>query len=291
MEKQKACLQTIAEFYPDLPIRSARWHNEDGQYNDILIVNETIIFRFPKYAEGFQTIQDEVRILSRIQGVTTLAVPNPIYTSKGEQRPGKVFMGYAMLPGEPLWRETLQSIGAEETLQRLAVQLAGFLKELHSIPVESLGTDLPVHDSLTEMATMYAEIRTYLFSYMRQDACDGVTHLFEEYLDTPRSHDYPLSLYHGDFGGSNILYNREFQRISGIIDFGFAGLGDPAHDIAAVSTFGESFLARFHDPYPGIESMLERASFYKGTFALSEALHGIKNGDEAAFKAGMAQYI
>ncbi|MCP4426075.1 MAG: phosphotransferase [Chloroflexi bacterium] len=35
---------------------------------------------------------------------------------------------------------------------------------------------------------------------------------------------YKPSLRHGDFGTGNILYNPQRQAISGIIDFGFAGL-------------------------------------------------------------------
>ena len=67
--------------------------------------------------------------------------------------------------------------------------------------------------------------------------------------------------------------------------------GDPALDIAAVSTLGDALFGRFPATYPAIESMLPRACFYRGTYALQEALHGYKSGDEAAFKAGMARYI
>jgi len=204
---------------------------------------------------------------------------------------GKVFMGYRMLPGEPLWRDTLQSINDDETLQRLAAQLAGFLKELHTIPVEKIGMDLPVNDSVKEAEKLYAEIRTHLFRFMRPDACAWAANHFETYLNTPDLHSYPLALQHGDFGGSNILYDRTSQTISGVIDFGFAALGDPALDIAAASTFGESFFNRFYSIYPEIEAMVERASFYRGTYALYEALHGFKNDDQEAFEDGMAEYI
>jgi aminoglycoside 2''-phosphotransferase len=36
--------------------------------------------------------------------------------------------------------------------------------------------------------------------------------------------------------------------------------------------------------------MLARARFYRGTFALEEALHGFKNNDREAFESGMEQY-
>jgi aminoglycoside 2''-phosphotransferase len=141
------------------------------------------------------------------------------------------------------------------------------------------------------MAELYADIRKHLFRFMRSDAREWVRDHFETYVSRPQLHSYPLVLHHGDFGGSNILHNRETLTVAGIVDFGFAAVGDPAHDIAAVSTYGASFMERFRTAYPGIDALLERAAFYRGTFALQEALHGLKNGDEGAFRAGMAQYV
>lgn len=291
MSLQAAYLQAIQAAYPDLSIHNSCLHNKDGQYNDILIVNDEIIFRFPRYPEGVQSIQNEICILSRIQNHTTLPVPNPVYTSTDTEKISEVFMGYEKIPGEPLWRETLHSIEDDEQIQNLAIQLAGFLKELHSIPVEMFGTDLPINDSREEWAALYAEFREHLFPFMRPDACDWVVNHFEAYLDEPRLHAYKPSLRHGDFGPGNILYDRKNQVITGIIDFGFAGLGDPALDIAAAMSYGEPFFARYIPAYPNIESMLERAHFYRGTYALYEALHGIKHGDKEAFESGIAAYV
>jgi aminoglycoside 2''-phosphotransferase len=176
-------------------------------------------------------------------------------------------------------------------LQGLAAQLAGFLQTLHQIPSEKIDLDLPVSDSLTDTHKLYADIRQHLFPLMRPDARTDVLTHFETYFNTPRLHTYPVSLHHGDFGGSNILYDPATQSISGIIDFGFAGWGDPALDIAAVSTYGESFFKRLYRTYPEIALMQERADFYRGTYALYEAVHGFKNQDQAAFESGMAAYI
>lgn len=36
--------------------------------------------------------------------------------------------------------------------------------------------------------------------------------------------------------------------------------------------------------------MLERAAFYRGTFALQEAYYGLRDGNQEAFEDGIAQY-
>ncbi len=284
-------LHAIQTAYPDLSIQSAVPYNKDGQYNDILIVNDAIIFRFPRFSESIANLRHEVHILERIQGYTTLPIPNPIYACLDSQTIGHVFMGYEKIPGEPLWRELFQSIENDETLQKLATQLAHFLEELHSIPVEIFESDLPINDSWEEWAQLYVEFQEHLFSFMRPDAREEVAAHFAAYLDEPRLHAYKPSLRHGDFGTGNILYDPQKLAISGIIDFGFAGLGDPALDIAAAMGYGESFFAHYLTAYPHIESMLERAHFYRGTYALYEALYGVKHGDKEAFERGIAAYV
>ena len=75
-----------------------------------------------------------------------------------------------------------------------------------------------------------------------------------------------------------------------MIDFGFSGLGDPAQDIAAVRCFGDAYVQHYAASYPEIEALYPRARFIKGTFALYEALHGLKNNDREAFESGIAAY-
>ncbi|MDQ2887094.1 MAG: aminoglycoside phosphotransferase family protein [Chloroflexota bacterium] len=70
------------------------------------------------------------------------------------------------------------------------------------------------------------------------------------FLAEPRNFAYTPVLRHGDFGGSNILYDAEMQQISGVIDFSFATMGDPALDAAAISTLGDAFLQRISTTYP-----------------------------------------
>ncbi len=281
----------IEAAYPELKGASVRLVNEQGQFNDALVVNETLFVRFPRYEAGIEMMRREVSFLQAIRGRTSLPVPDPIYANLKAQTPGEVFMGYRLLSGEPLWRPAILGQMDEKVLDLWAQQLAGFLKELHALPQGELEGDWPAADGPTDWEKMYGEIRTDLFPFMRLDAQREVATHFESYLDDLTLQHFQPAPRHGDFGSGNILYDPETMMITGIIDFGFANVGDPTLDIAAASTLGETLFGRFVDTYPAIESMLPRARFYRGTYALDEALHGFKSGDSEAFEAGMARYV
>jgi len=187
----------------------------------------------------------------------------------------------------------VQTIRAEQVLQTLAQQLARFLKELHSIPVETaIGYRLPIFDTIDECVDIYTCIRDKCFPFMRQDSREWAVHHFESFLNNPHHSEYEPVLRHGDFGTTNILFDPQKQVITGIIDFSGAGLGDPAYDFAGLlSSYGESFLKRCLSTYPTIESFWSRILFYQGTFALLEALFGLENNDRKAFESGIRKYV
>jgi len=54
---------------------------------------------------------------------------------------------------------------------------------------------------------------------------------------------------------------------------------------------GDDFLRRCAAAYGDIKPLLRRIRYHRGTFALLEALFGIENGDEEAFRAGIEQYV
>jgi len=290
MDDPTSSLQVIRRAYPELAINSVEPHNHEGQFNNLLIINDELIFRFPRYVDGVASILKEIRVLSRIQGCTTLPIPNPIYSSQETDRVGEVFMGYPCLPGETLWQPVFTQIEDERIIDRWGEQLAGFLRELHAIPSQTIGNNFPLQDGLAEWKNLYADIRKHLFAFMRPEARDEVSFHFEDFLKNPALHSYQPALRHGDFGFGNILYDPQTMNISGVIDFGFVGLGDPAIDFASASVLGEKIFKRICQAYPNSHSMLERARFYRGTYALQEALHGLRKDDQEAFESGIEPY-
>ena len=288
MEKQALYLQAIEENYPNLEIHSARLHTNEGQFNDILFINEVLVFRFPRYEGDIPAFIQEIKVLQSLQGHLPLPIPDPIYASLHAQETGRVFMGYKILPGRPLFRSLLQNITDEKVLDSFSRQIANFLHELHKLSPAQIGWELTTTDELEKARELFSKIERHLFQFMRPEARESVTRHFENYFDRADLHQYELSVIHGDFGGSNILF--EENKITGIIDFSSAGPGDPAVDIASISTVGESFFARFCKQYPLSEALLERARFYRGTYALQEALYGFLHNDLEAFENGLEQY-
>jgi aminoglycoside 2''-phosphotransferase len=291
VSKQSQYIRAIHAVYPDLTVETVRL-NQDGQFNDVLVVNNEVIFRFPKTQREAAKLHTETSLLRSLQGHVTLPIPDPIYLSDETTSPGQVFMGYRLLSGEPLWPETLQALNSKE-VQHLADQLATFLRQLHATSAEALEVKLADFQGCEEWQELYNRFQNKLFPFMRADARQRVTKQFEDFLGDERNCHYTPALVHGDFGRTNILYDTRTKSISGIIDFSSVRWGDPATDFAALLSpvcYGEPFVERFAALYPGIEIMLPRARFYMGTFALQEALYGLEDGDQEAFESGIAQY-
>ncbi|GIN40606.1 phosphotransferase family protein [Heyndrickxia oleronia] len=285
-------IRNIQLVYSDLSIEDF-YTNEIGQNNDVLIVNHSLVFRFPKYKNGIIQLRRETEILKYIKDIVSTPIPNPIYEAFGELEPGKAFTGYKLIDGVPLWKESLIGIKSVEMMKGLAEQLVSFLVELHSISGEKVRRDLnlKVRNPREEMYNLYDKIQTKLFPYIREDAQKEVSQSFETFLEGKSFSNLDITLIHGDFGASNILWNPETSRISGIIDFGGSGLGDPAYDFAGIlSSYGREFFDMCMNLYPNGDEISERVKFYKSTFALQEALHGIENGDRQAFESGIQDY-
>jgi aminoglycoside 2''-phosphotransferase len=286
-----AYLDSIRQANPGFEICTAVL-NPQGQNSDVLIVNDRWVFRFPKYEHELHDFRVEIAILAALQGHLPLEIPSPRFVQLEDRPLGRAFVGYALIPGEPLRREILLRLQDEAIHDALAEQLAGFLLALHAFTdKESIPYPLKRMDTRAEWLDIYNRMRSKLFEYMRPDARKWARRHFESYLMDEANFAYPPVLKHSDFGTSNILFDSGTAAIAGIIDFSSCGLGDPAYDFAGLlSSYGERFIARCTRFYPGMEAILPRVRFYSGTFALIEALFGIENGDLQAFEAGIKDY-
>ncbi len=286
----ETCLALIQRHAPELLPGDVRLIAGHGQFNHVLCIDERWIVRIPKSAHAAEYLNLELAILPKLGGRLPLPIPAPQFSALDAQTGHPLFMGYAKLPGQPLLRKRSDKLPDDvRVLESLARDLAGFLRALHAIPPGDLALDDNVESPRDEWTRFYQEFRGQLYIYMRADAREAVSRSFDEALADDDLWRWRACVHHGDFGAANIL--AQDGRISGIIDFGFCGLGDPAQDVGALlASCGEAFAARVCRHYPALGSGLARARFYRKHYALIQALYALRDGDQAEFDDGIAAY-
>lgn len=245
--------------YPQLDITKVECNFTDGLHGDIVTVNEKDVYKFARYDWSAGYIENEVKIINAIGGDISIHIPKAEPVEKGI---GK----FSFIKGEPLYRNVLLQMG-NRIQEMVAEQLATFLKQLHSISLRSEALkNLP--DCQATMAQedwliKYEEIERKVFPY-----CDSYTKEYFRQILRPLTEDekfmdYTPALIHGDLIPNHMIFNKNTGRISGIVDFGLAGRGDPAYDIGIIlDNFGEAFVKRMSRYYKNIITYIDRARFY-----------------------------
>ena len=284
-------LKLIRQHLPDFAFERAERLQASGQFNTVLCIDDRWMFRFPKSPAAAADLARELVILPRLHGRLPLPIPEPRFRAYDAASGDLLFMGYARLPGEPLMRARFNRLKDDEAvMSAIARDLALFLRALHAIEPAEHGLAPGGEGALVEWTRIGEEFREKLFPIMRSDAREAVARNFEMALNDAALWRYDECLIHGDFGTGNLLFHD--GRASGIIDFGFCGLGDPAQDLGAlIASYGEPFVERVFCFYPALRSGLRRARFYCGNYALIQALYGLRDGDDAEFEDGMREYI
>ena len=265
----------IRQLAPEVSISSVSI-NREGLLNDVVIINGELVFRFPKHEYGFRHLKDEVRILHLLRNHITLETPAPLYEADD-------CLAYRMIPGETLRRDMLMRL-TEDDQQAIADQLAQFLKELHGVPINQIADfEMPMADALMKYegwVDAYERIREKVFPLLLPHVREWVTGHFESHLADRSNFEYELKMVDTDIPPYHIMFDRQRKRVNGIIDFGCAGLGDPAIDVGVIIyNYGESFMDRLYRVYPEAETYLKRARFYAGAHEVRWLLTGIERND------------
>ena len=265
--------EQIKQIYPDVTTDCLRAVH-DGLVNDVVIVNEERIFRFPKNDDWARDLlRQEIRVLELINDKVTLDIPRyDIVTD--------AFVSYPLIQGEPLYGWDLLRL-SENQQDSLAEKLAEFLTEMHGVPLDSVRAagigDSNVNRPRDVWMRLLSDVQRELFPHMMPHSRHWVAAHFEPLLRDEHFMDYNPVLMNGDIPCDHLLWNKTEAKLTGVIDFGTAGIGDPAADYACVIyNYGETFLTRMARYDPAIEDAVNRARFWAGTSELQWALTGIR---------------
>lgn len=209
--------------FPELaPARCRRLG--EGWDNLAVLVDEQVVFRFPRRAVAAELIAAEAAVLPEIAA----GLPLPISWPRWLADPGPdypyPFAGYPLLPGEPACRRHL----SRPERAGLAPTLGRFLKALHATPPPPgcpgdvirravLGERLPVLKERVAACRIDGALKTRALARAEALAQAGAA-------PEPR-------LVHGDLYSCHLLVDERGQA-SGVIDWGDVHRGDPALDLS-----------------------------------------------------------
>lgn len=155
-------LRLLTRHYPGFQVRSVA-PMQQGWDSVTLLVNGDMVLRFARRPDVEERLARETRLLPQLAPALPVAIPHFTYVG-GEPVSGAVaFVGYPLLPGEPLALDG----GLPKQADPLAGQLAAFLSALHHFPVaEAAQLSMPggaAEDWRAEYAALYADFGEHCF--------------------------------------------------------------------------------------------------------------------------------
>lgn len=214
-----------------------------------------LVVRIPHGRLYAADLEAEARVLQLLERRGVPAVPanaRLLRAADGAQ----LAMAYRYLDGVPARGIVLSGAPRE----RFARELAAFLGALHAVPVrQARAAGLPAAD-------YWHAVHLPLIEACRQHLGARLATAVDRLAETltPMLARAPQVLVHGDISGTHTLLGAG-GALAGVIDFGFAAIGDPALDLAGVlNDRSRAFLGRVvaHYPRPLDLEALTRAEVY-----------------------------
>ncbi|USK53158.1 aminoglycoside phosphotransferase family protein [Cytobacillus solani] len=283
-------LMIIKKTYPHLEINEVRINN-NGWDNDILIINDEIVFRFPKSEHLITKVIDEMKILDHlavIEPIIKIPKYEPVFNENK-----LIGVKYAFLKGKSLSEYTDCQLNEEPENAKL---MADFLTKLHSIDISVMNdTNLTAIHTLHYWENLYSLVKQVVFPFLNTYQQSEISEVFISFINNYSSLSYKKTLIHGDLTPSNIIFNKTINRIDGIIDFTDAQFGDPAFDFAGLYwTFGPDFTQKVLSWYNNTECadlIFNRVrTFYGLQPVFHELLHVIKNKQKMNWESALDRF-
>ena len=252
----KVLIDKIESEFSDLRYNSAKLVTH-GWDNNIIILDNLSVFRFPRNDEYIKKFKTEVKLIKYLQDKVKISIPNYKYLSED-----KSFGGYPLILGDVLKPELLESQPAD-IKERIAIDLADFLTKIHQVPknvIDQIGIPNGSWNS-DHIKKLYDGIKETLYPILSKDEIIWLEAQFQYYFLLKG--EVKMSLIHSDLNSGNILFDVKTGRISGILDFADAEYNDSALDFSPLLDYGEDFMRSVINHYQGFkdEDLIERAKF------------------------------
>jgi aminoglycoside phosphotransferase (APT) family kinase protein len=204
--------------WADLPLQRVA---SAGTVNALFRLGEEMVVRLPRRPWADSGVQTEQEWLPKLAPHLPLAVPVPLAKGAPDDEFPWPWSVLSWLEGEAWRADRVVDLGDA------AADLASFVNALQRIDATG-GPDPEPTDRGAPLADRDAEVRKAIAELGARIPTAPVTVLWEDTLESP-VYMGPALWFHGDLLPGNLLVAK--GRLHAVIDFGGAGVGDPACDV------------------------------------------------------------
>ncbi|MGK7377518.1 phosphotransferase family protein [Planococcus sp. 1R117A] len=285
MELEKKII-FIKQAMPEMEICKIE-EKKTGWDNEIVFINDKKVFRFPKNKEVAKKAEMEARLLGDLlkQKELPLSIPD-VTLLYGDDK--QIVCGcYDLIEGDMCSK--FKKAGMIEN----AKLLGEFLTQLHSLEIPDY---MEKKHTTAYWKTFYRDVQKEIFPCIEQEAQYEIQDTFERFLFQQDPLAISSTVIHGDLTASNIVFKSAENRITGIIDFTDAQIGDPAFDFAGIYwDFGPSFTQQVLENYRGtekIEAIFKRVqAFYGLQPVFHELLYAMRNQQDIDCRDALKKFL
>ncbi|MEU3600730.1 aminoglycoside phosphotransferase family protein [Streptomyces sp. NPDC006798] len=260
----------------------------EGQFHRVVVGTDRVIC-FARTGAAEARLPARAAVLRALSGAgLAFRVPAPLGEPVARDGDVPPYLVLTRVPGAPLAAGALRSPAAFEAVAR---QYAELLSGLRDAGAESRTRAVLPPVRAEEWREFAAGARESLFPLM---SAAGRARAERELTAAEALPPLDGAVVHGDLGAENVLWETEsgLPRLSGVVDWDEVALGDPAVDLAAVgASHGDGLLARVRELGGWTDgATTDRITAIRGTFALQQALYGLRDGDDAEVADGLDGY-
>ncbi len=256
----------------------------EGFDNAVYLINNHLVFRFPRRARSVDLILREVNLLPKLEKLLSVKIPKPIFLSIGGESFKYPFYGYEHLPGNAGSQLSL----SKSEHRAFAYVLGDFLKQVHNLDPSIIAHD-PTFDR-TDFARLLLIFQSH-FEAM-QDAYDlnkyddKIEKIIQLACDS-RATSFPRVVVHGDLYHRHLIFNN--NKLTAVIDWGEICLSTVAVDLILLWQFlpkeaHEDFFSAYGD-VP--QSMLHYARFLALFYAVALLRVGSDRNDRDLIRTSL----
>lgn len=226
--------------------------------HDVFIINDKIVFRFPRTERVKEHLRYEIDSLKFLKGKVKINIPNYSYVSKNNE-----FAGYEIIPGKILTPFIFQILSTKNK-ESVINQLVEFINEFHGIRLSDFSKYKPRQkdDFINVEKRIGNELEEKLFPKLLKKEIETIENFYEDSKNYLRN--IPTSCAtHGDLYAYNVVWDDSKSEV-GVIDFSDQLIGDPAKDFEVFYDYGSEYAEIAYTKYKGPkdEEFLQRAQIY-----------------------------